>query len=518
MRVNYQTVIVFIVYLLGMLAIGVYFWKKNKNLNDYVLGGRGLNVWVAALSAQASDMSGWLLMGLPGLAFLYYLTEGGAMGASYAGMGEAIWTAIGLAAGTYLNWLLVAKRLRKYTQVAGDSITMPDYFQNRFHSKNNALRIISALFILVFFLLYTASGFAAGSKLFQMVFGLDYKTALIIGAVIIISYTFLGGFLAVCWTDLIQGLLMFAAIIITPIVCVFRLGGIGETVSMFHANNLEWGVQAHFLPHTAAGTLSLTVLFSGLAWGLGYFGQPHILSRFMAIRSSKDVRPARIIAMIWVVLSLAAAVVVGIVGTLYLQKYHPAGIEMLLADREKIFMVLVTNLFPALIAGVLLTAILAAIMSTADSQLLVTSSCVANDFYRALFKKDASQKELLWVSRITVIVVSVIAVLIALDPDSSVFALVSNAWAGFGATFGPAILISLYWKRMTTKGALAGIISGGVTVILWLVLKAYTGITLYEMIPGVAVSTLFIFIVSLLDKKPEQAVIDEFDSVKNTEI
>ena len=518
MRVNYQTVIVFIAYLLCMLAIGFYFWRKNKNLTDYVLGGRGLNVWVAALSAQASDMSGWLLMGLPGLAFLYYLTKDGAMGASYAGMGEAIWTAIGLAAGTYLNWLLVAKRLRKYTQVAGDSITMPDYFQNRFHSKNNALRIISAVFILVFFLLYTASGFSAGSKLFQMVFGLDYKTALVIGAVIIISYTFLGGFLAVCWTDLIQGLLMFAAIVITPIVCVYRLGGVGETVSMFHANNLEWGVQAHFLPHTAAGTLSLTVLFSGLAWGLGYFGQPHILSRFMAIRSSKDVRPARIIAMVWVVLSLAAAVVVGIVGTLYLQKYYPAGIETLLADREKIFMVLVTNLFPALIAGVLLTAILAAIMSTADSQLLVTSSCVANDFYRALFKKDASQKELLWVSRITVIVVSVIAVLIALDPDSSVFELVSNAWAGFGATFGPAVLISLYWKRMTTKGALAGIISGGVTVILWLVLKAYTGITLYEMIPGVAVSTLFIFVVSLLDKKPEQAVIDEFDSVKNAEI
>lgn len=518
MRVNYQTVIVFIAYLLCMLAIGFYFWRKNKNLTDYVLGGRGLNVWVAALSAQASDMSGWLLMGLPGLAFMYYLTKDGAMGASYAGMFEAVWTAIGLAAGTYLNWLLVAKRLRKYTQVAGDSITMPDYFQNRFHSKNNALRIISALFILVFFLLYTASGFAAGSKLFQMVFGLDYKTALVIGAVIIISYTFLGGFLAVCWTDLIQGLLMFAAIVITPIVCVYRLGGVGETISLFHADNAAAGVQAYLLPNGIADTVSWTVLLSGLAWGLGYFGQPHILSRFMAIRSSKDVRPARIIAMVWVVISLAAAVLVGIVGTLYVKNIYHDGLQILLADREKIFMVLVTNLFPALIAGVLLTAILAAIMSTADSQLLVTSSCVANDFYRALFKKDASQKELLWVSRITVIVVSIIALLIALDPDSSVFALVSNAWAGFGATFGPAVLISLYWKRMTTKGALAGIISGGVTVILWLVLKAYTGITLYEMIPGVAVSTLFIFVVSLLDKKPEQTVIDEFDSVKNAEI
>lgn len=496
-------VVIFVLYLGIMIGIGFYFYKKNKNVSDYMLGGRQLNPWVAALSAQASDMSGWLLLGLPGTAYLLFV-----------GTSEAIWTAIGLALGTYLNWLIVAKRLRKYTLTAGDSITLPDFFKNRFHDKGNLLKVISAVFVLIFFLFYTASMFSAGAKLFTSVFGMSYTSALILGVVIIVSYTFLGGFLAVCWTDVIQGVLMFCALIIAPIVAYFHMGG---------SEGLQAALSAvpdtfHFLPQTAAGTLNVTLLVSSLAWGLGYFGQPHILPRFMAIRSDKEIRPARVIAMVWVLISLAAAIVVGVMGSLLFPS---------LADPEQVFIQMTISLFHPIITGILLTAILAAIMSTADSQLLVTSSAVANDIYKGVMKKDASEKQVLWFSRATVIVVSIIAALLVSVPDAaegtfmylinqSVFKLVAFAWAGFGSAFGPIILFSLFWKRTTKEGALWGILTGGIVSCLWWVMQG--GIwDLYEIVPGFLASSIVIVVVSLCTKLPRE-VAEEFDRVKDAKL
>lgn len=503
--------IVLIIYLACMIGIGLFFYNRNENNAQYILGGRGLNVWTTALSAQASDMSGWLLLGLPGLAY-----------ASTAGAVEAIWTAIGLALGTYLNWLIVAKRLRKYTQVAGDSLTIPDFFQNRFKSKNALLRSISALFILVFFTFYTASGFVAGGKLFSQVFHLNYALAVLIALLVIVSYTFLGGFKAVCWTDLVQGILMFCCIIVVPIIGIFTLGGTNaafreiDTIQLFPA---EMGSLAAWLG-----------IISAIAWGLGYFGQPHILVRFMAIKTSKEIRPARIIAMVWVVIALCAAVFVGIVGKPYLMS---KGILLEGANTEKVFMSLVEFMFHPVLAGVFLAAILAAIMSTADSQLLVAASAVSTDFYKPLFRKNAEGKELMWVSRITVIIVALIAGAIALDEDSVVFDIVSYAWAGFGATFGPAILFSLFWKRCTYWGAFAGVISGGITTIIWknlsYIVGLFTGVPanevalptilrIYEIIPGFIVSILLIVVISLLSKRPSKEIEAEFDSVKTAEL
>ena len=496
-------IVIFVLYLGVMLGIGFYFYNKNKNVSDYMLGGRSLNPWVAALSAQASDMSGWLLLGLPGTAYLLF-----------QGTSEAIWTAIGLALGTYLNWLIVAKRLRKYTITAGDSITLPDFFKNRFHDKSNVLKVISAIFVLIFFLFYTASMFSAGAKLFTSVFGMSYGSALLLGVFIIVSYTFLGGFLAVCWTDMIQGILMFAALIIAPIVAFNRMGG-SEGVQAALASVPE---AFHLLPQTAAGTLNVALLVSSLAWGLGYFGQPHILPRFMAIRSDKEIRPARIIAMVWVLISLAAAIVVGVTGALLFPE---------LADPEQVFIQMTISLFPPIVTGILLTAILAAIMSTADSQLLVTSSAVANDIFKGVMKKDASEKQVLWFSRITVIVVSIIAALMVSVPDAaegtfmylinqSVFKLVAFAWAGFGAAFGPIILFSLFWKRTTKQGALWGIIAGGVSSCLWWVMQG--GIwDIYEILPGFIISSIVIFVVSLCIPLPKE-VADEFDKVKEVKL
>ena len=496
-------IVVFVLYLGVMLGIGFYFYNKNKNVSDYMLGGRSLNPWVAALSAQASDMSGWLLLGLPGTAYLLFV-----------GTSEAIWTAIGLALGTYLNWLIVAKRLRQYTITAGDSITLPDFFKNRFHDKSNLLKVVSAVFVLIFFLFYTASMFSAGAKLFTSVFGMSYGSALLLGVVIIVSYTFLGGFLAVCWTDMIQGILMFAALIIAPIVAFNRMGG-SEGIREAMASLPD---VFHFLPQTAAGTLNVTLLVSSLAWGLGYFGQPHILPRFMAIRSGKEIRPARIIAMVWVLISLGAAIVVGVTGALLFPE---------LADPEQVFIQMTISLFPPIITGILLTAILAAIMSTADSQLLVTSSAVTNDIFKGVMKKDASEKQVLWFSRITVIVVSIIAALMVSVPDAaegtfmylinqSVFKLVAFAWAGFGSAFGPIILFSLFWKRTTKQGALWGILAGGVSSCLWWVMQG--GIwDIYEILPGFVISSVVIVVVSLCTPLPKE-VADEFEKVKEAKI
>lgn len=500
------TGIIFAIYLGMMLVIGLVFFKKNNNISDFILGGRSLNKWVAAFSAQASDMSGWLLLGLPGTA--YGVFAAGKYVKFYTGINEAMWTAIGLALGTYINWLIVAKRLRKYTEVSGNSITLPEFFTNRFRDKSNILRVVSALFILVFFLIYTASQFSAGAKLFNTVFGLDYQTALLIGALIIVAYTFLGGFMAVCWTDFIQGSLMFVALIVVPVLAVFNMGGLDNLIAQFQGVAATTGETFSVIPKLDGGGINWLLLISSIAWGLGYFGQPHILSRFMAIKSSKEVRPARIIAMIWVVITLFCGVIVGAIGRVYLPE--------MLADGETVFMTLVQYMFPAVITGILLTAILAAVMSTADSQLLVAASAVTEDFYHRVFKRNATEKELVWVSRGAVAVISIIAVFLARDPNSSVFGLVSYAWAGFGSAFGPIILFALFWRRTTSQGAIAGIVSGGLTALIWQNLSG--GIfDIYEIVPGFLISSILIIVVSLLTKVPEE-VEKEFDSVATVEI
>ena len=489
---NISILISFILYLIFMVGIGWVYYGKTKTLSDYILGGRGLNSWVGAMSAQASDMSGWLLLGLPGYAYV-------------AGL-ESFWIAFGLGLGTWLNWKFVAVRLRNYTEVSGDSITLPDYFENRFRDTSHLLRIVSAIFILIFFLIYTASGFVAGAKLFSTVFGLPYGTALLIGVTVIISYTFLGGFMAVSWTDFFQGIIMIVAIIVVPTLGVMKAGGLTSTLDGIRSINPAF---LNVFTDATGKPLAVISVISLMAWGLGYFGQPHILARFMAIRTSAEIIKAKKIAMSWVTVSLSFAVVVGLVGLVCLDAPMAAG------EEEKIFMVMVNQLIPTALAGVFLAAILAAIMSTADSQLLVTSSALTEDFYKVLLRKEASDRELVWVSRISVIVVAVCAWFFARDPNSSVLGLVSYAWAGFGATFGPIILLSLYWKRMTRNGAFAGIVAGGLTVIIWKQLSGnILGIfDLYEIVPGFIVSVLVIVAVSLKDKAPSQAICDEFDAV-----
>lgn len=490
-------VVIFVIYISLMIGVGMYFSNKNENMSDYILGGRSLNIWVASLSAQASDMSGWLLTGLPGLAYV-----------SAVGTQEAVWTALGLAIGTYFNWLLIAKRLRQYTEVAGNSLTMPDYFEHRFRDTSRTLRVITALFILVFFLVYTSSAFVTAAKLFNTVFGIEYLWGLFLGAVIVIFYTCLGGFKAVCWTDLFQGILMFIAILIIPVAAARTLGGFGpafETVSSIHTGALD------IIPN--GENISWYVVITGIGWGAGYFGQPHILARFMAIRSGKEVRPARIIAMVWVVISLSAAILVGILGIAYLNPPLAEGAH------ETVFMTMALRLFHPLIAAVLLSAILAATMSTADSQLLVTASAVSEDFYKAFIKPSATDKELITISKATVVVVAVIAVIIGLNPNSSIFKLVSYAWSGFGSAFGPTVLLSLYWRRMTRKGAIAGVVTGGLVSIVWGLLKSQGGIfTVYEIVPGMLCSLLAIVIASLLDAPPPKEMTDEFDTLKNCKI
>lgn len=486
---NLSIIFTFIFYFVFMLGIGAFFYSKSESLSDYVLGGRSLNGWVTSLSAQASDMSGWLLLGLPGAAYI-------------SGV-DAAWIAIGLFIGTYLNWKFVAKRLRNYTQIAGDSITLSDYFENRFRDRSKLLRIISAVFILFFFLIYTASGFVAGGKLFNTVFGLPYIVALTIGAAVVIGYTFLGGFMAVCWTDFFQGVLMLIALLFVPLTAVSMLGGFGSAEAQMAA------VDPSFLKifESTGGEALLGIsIISSLAWGLGYFGQPHILARFMAIRSAEEIKKARVIAVIWVFVALGAAVFVGMIGRVYLTTPLDA------AASETVFMMMVGAIFNPVVAGVLLAAILAAIMSTADSQLLVTSSAITEDFYKAFIRKEAKDKELIWVSRLTVVGVAIVAYILALDPDNSVMGLVSYAWAGFGAAFGPTIILSLYWKRMTRNGALAGMIVGGIMTVIW---KGLSGgiFDLYEIVPAFFCSVIAIIIFSLLEHEPTQEMIEEFDSI-----
>lgn len=487
MNEKFVIIITFCLYLLLMLGIGWYFYFKTKNLSDYILGGRKLGKWVTSLSAQASDMSGWLLMGLPGAAYI-------------SGVSGAAWTAIGLAIGTYLNWKIVAKKLRISTEQFDNSITLSSYFENRFDDKTHLLRSASSLFILIFFLIYTASGFVAGGKLLNSVFGMNYTVAVIVGAMIIITYTFLGGFLAVCWTDLIQGILMFFAIIILPIFAIKQSGGFEVLPSLLDAKlltpfNLE-------ILSGGSNSLSFAVVgvISSLAWGLGYFGQPHILTRFMAVRDPEDIKRSRVIAISWVMISLAGAVLIGLLGNALFTSEQ-------IVDSEHVFIQLVMNYTPVLLTGIFLSAILAAIMSTADSQLLVTASSISEDFYRGILKPNASEKELVWVSRITVMVVAIVAVVIALKPNNSVLDLVAYAWSGFGATFGPVVLMALFWPQTTKQGATAGMIAGGVTALVWPlltripVLNSIALFHLYEIVPGFIVALVVIYLVSKTNKE-----------------
>ena len=479
----------FIAYLILMLAIGYYAYKRTSNSTDYFLGGRTLGPWPAALSAGASDMSGWLLLGVPGYA--------------YASGLEATWICGGLLVGTWLNWLVSAKRLRTYS-ITTDAITIPDFLSSRFLDKSKLIQTISAFFILLFFLFYTSSGLVAGGKLFETVFGLDYHIAVVIGAVCIISYTLFGGFLAVAWTDLVQGLLMSAALLIVPITAMN--GGFSQLdmeVTSINPELLDMWTNVKGEPMTAIAIISL------VAWGLGYFGQPHILARFKATRSNKDLTAARRIAVIWTALSMVGAILVGLTGLVYVA----GNSSLVLADGEKIFMILVNAMFHPIMAGILLAAILAAIMSTADSQLLVSSSALAEDFYKQVFKQDATSDEVVKVGRFAVVGLSVLALMFAMNPESSVLSLVSYAWAGFGAAFGPTIVLSLYWSKMNRNGALVGIIVGGITIVVW---KQLTGgiFDIYEIVPGVIFSTISVIVVSILTGGPSDEVLQQHKKFK----
>lgn len=489
---NFAISMTFIVYLVLMFAIGVFAYLRTSNSEDYFLGGRTLGPWSAALSAGASDMSGWLLLGLPGYA--------------YAAGVESFWLAGGLLVGTYLNWLICAKRLRTYSIELDNALTIPEFLSRRFNDKSKLLQVISALFILVFFLFYTSSGLVAGGKLFESVFALDYEIAVMVGTACIVSYTFFGGFLAVSWTDLVQGLLMCAALMIVPIAIMD-----GEFLTLTDKLATKNPALLDIWTDIQGQPLSLMAIVSTVAWGLGYFGQPHILARFQATRTNKDTTVARRIAVSWTMLSMAGAILIGFVGIVYVDQ-HLAGE---LADSETIFMVLVNAVFHPVIAGILLAAILAAVMSTADSQLLVSSSALAEDFYKQLLRPTASTKEVMFVGRLAVIGISLAAMQLAMVPDSSVLELVSYAWAGFGAAFGPVLLLSLFWKDMNRNGALAGVIVGGVTVVAW---KQVSGgiFDLYELVPGFGFAILAIVLVTKLTGGASAQNMQNFDDYQQS--
>lgn len=487
-----ETFISLALYFIVMLLIGLYAYRKStSDVAGYMLGGRSLSPSVAALSAGASDMSGWMLMGLPGAMYISGLSS--------------VWIAIGLVLGAFINYLVVAPRLRTYTELANDSITLPDFFENRFNDKSRVLRIVSSLVIVVFFTLYTSSGIVAGGKLFESSFGLNYEVGLYITAGVVVAYTLFGGFLAVSLTDFVQGCIMFIALVLVPIVTINEVGGIAKMQSTIEAINPE-------LINVFSGVSAVGII-SAMAWGLGYFGQPHIIVRFMAIRSVKDMPTARRIGMSWMIVAIIGAMATGFSGIAYVAN---TGIKV--DDAETIFIVLSQLLFSPLIAGFLLAAILAAIMSTISSQLLVTSSSLTGDFYQAFLHREASEKQLVRVGRISVFIVALLAIVLAYDRNSSILSLVSNAWAGFGAAFGPVVIGALYWQGMTRSGALAGIISGAVTVLIWI----YAPITIdgqtlsawmYEIVPGFIVCSVAIYLVSKASGPVDKEMTTKFDEM-----
>lgn len=494
--------ITFGVYLVIVLLIGLAAYYSTKSFDDYILGGRSLGPFVTAMSAGASDMSGWLLMGLPGAVFL-------------SGMSEA-WIAIGLVIGAYFNWLLVAGRLRVHTEHNNNALTLPDYFFHRFGAQGRAMKVISAAIILFFFTIYCAAGVVAGARLFESLFDITYAQAMWLGAGATIAYTFIGGFLAVSWTDTVQATLMIFALILTPIMVLVAVGGFDDVALSIGKVAAEKGKDYGEYSGLFAGTTLLGIV-STAAWGLGYFGQPHILARFMAADSVASLKPARRIGMTWMVLCLGGAIAVGYFGIAYFGA-KPEDIGALGGKEERIFIGLASLLFNPWIAGVILSAILAAVMSTLSCQLLVCSSAIAEDFYKGFLRPNASQAELVWIGRLMVLAVAMIAMVLAEDPDSRVLGLTAYAWAGFGAAFGPVVILSLIWKRMTAIGALAGMISGAVVVVAWAECVKKPAIeaggngwtTMYEIVPGFIVCALVIVVVSLFSK-PAAGVVERFE-------
>ena len=521
---NPEIFVVMVLYMCAVIGIGLYFYKRaQKNSENYFLGGRSLGPWVTAMSAEASDMSGWLLMGLPGVAY-------------WCGLADAFWTAVGLAIGTYVNWLLVAKRLRNYSQISGNAITVPDFFSNRFKENKKILLGISSVFILIFFSVYASSCFVTVGKLFNTLFGFDYHLTLIIGAIFVVAYTLIGGFLAESVSDFMQAIVMILALVAMIIVGVVNAGGMGNVIEnskdipgflslgelaspILNSDGVQ-AVEGGAPLFGEASNYGFLSVVSMLAWGLGYFGMPQVLLRFMAIRKSEEIKRSRIIATTWCVISLAAAVMIGIIGRTLL----PIDEALNTASKaESILIVMSTEYLPLIVAGLIMAGILAATISSSDSYLLIASSSVSVNIYQGIFKKNekASEKEVMWISRIVLVVIAAIGIIIAWQEDSIIFSLVSFAWAGFGATFGPIMLFSLFWKRTTRAGAIAGMLTGGITVFVWkLVLKEFLADSvsifgIYELLPAFILSAAAIVIASLLSKEPAKEITDEFEAVKN---
>lgn len=509
-----QILVAMIVYMTVVVGIGLYFAKRaNESSENYFLGGRTLGPLVTAMSAEASDMSGWLLMGLPGVAYWY-------------GLSDALWTAIGLAAGTYLNWLFIAKRLHNYSVAAGNSITIPDFFSNRFKEKNKIIMTISAVFILVFFTVYASSCFVTVGKLFNALFGIKYQYMMVLGAAFVLFYTYVGGFLAESASDTMQAFVMIIALVTVLAVGTAVAGGVSPVIENaksipgffeffgIASPSVTDGVQnvVNGVPQfNAKGEYGLYTVLSTLAWGLGYFGMPQVLLRFMAIRNPEELKISRRIATVWVVISLGAAVAIGIIG----RAIYPAEL-LTYSDSESIFIVLSSSLLPALLAGFVMAGILAATISSSDSYLLIAASAFSKNIYQHLIKKDATDKQVMNISRIILVVISIIGIFIALDENSVIFTIVSFAWAGFGATFGPITIFSLFWKRTTREGAIAGLLSGGIMVFAWkLILKPMGGLFgVYELLPAFIVSCIFIFAVSKMTSQPSEEIQQEFEMVR----
>ncbi|NKD55468.1 MULTISPECIES: sodium/proline symporter PutP [unclassified Haematospirillum] len=490
------TTVTFVAYLLLTVGIGFFAWRYTRNLSDYILGGRSLGSFVTALSAGASDMSGWLLMGLPGAVFAFGLSES--------------WIVVGLVLGAWLNWGVVAGRLRVYTELTDNALTLPDYFTARFEDDSRVLRVISSVLILLFFTMYCASGMVASARLFEGTFGLSYEVALWAGAVATIVYVLVGGFLAVSWTDTIQASLMIMALLLVPFVVVGELGGLESAVDKV----LQVNAQATDM----FGNMTVVGIASLLGWGLGYMGQPHILARFMAVDSVRSIPRARLIGMTWMILCLVGAVLVGFFGSAYFAE-HTGISGPVTENRERVFIQLSQVLFNPWIAGVLLSAILSAVMSTLSCQLLVCSSALTEDLYKPFVRKNASQAELVWVGRAMILVVAVVAILIARDPQSRVLGLVGYAWAGFGAAFGPVVLLSLLWPSMTRYGALAGMVTGAATVIVWSHGEWFGAAPgplfgLYELVPGFAFSAVAVVVGTYLSPVPSLGMIGAFGSMR----
>ena len=513
-----QMLIAMLVYMAAVIGIGVYYYKRaNKSSENYFLGGRSFGPWVTAMSAEASDMSGWLLMGLPGVAY-------------WCGLADAAWTAIGLAVGTYFNWLLVSKRLRRYSVRANNAITLPEFFSNRFREKKKVIMSIAAVFILVFFSVYAASCFVTCGKLFATLFGAPYWAMMLIGAIFVLVYTIIGGFLAESASDFMQSIVMITALTVIVIIGTVKAGGIGAVIE--NADKIPGFLEFFGManPDTVDGVQQVVdgapvfgeakkygflSVVSMMAWGLGYFGMPQVLLRFMAIRKEGELKTSRRIAMVWVIISLAVAVFIGIVGrVLYPTEFLTA------SGAESIFIKLAESSLPAILAGFVMAGILAATISSSDSYLLIAASSVSKNIYQGLFKKDATDKQVMWVSRITLLTIAVFAAIIALDENSVIFKIVSFAWAGFGATFGPLMLFSLFWKRTTRYGAIAGMIGGAGMVFLWKFLLAKLGgvFAIYELLPAFIFSAILIVVVSLLTEKPSAEIEADFDAVKNGEV